>query len=148
MKKRRKCQNKDCGVLFTPCPQVPEQAFCSKKVCQQVRKNEWSQKKLVANPAYRAERQADHECWVKSKPNYWKEYRACHPDYAQKNREKQKIRDKQRRKTPPEPMLAKTDESLHVNPVITGRYRLIRVSPDVLAKTDECIVEMVAITDG
>ena len=45
-------------------------------------------------------------------------------------------------------MLAKTDESLHVNPVITGRYRLIRVSPDVLAKTDECIVEMVAITDG
>ncbi len=148
MKKRRRCQNQDCGVLFTPCPQVPDQAYCSRKVCQQVRRNEWNQKKLVANPTYREERQADHECWVKNNPNYWKEYRACHPDYSQKNREQQQLRDQKRRKTPPEPMLAKTDESLPVPLIITGRYKLIRVNSNVLAKTDEYIVEIAEITDG
>ena len=147
MKKRKQCQNKDCGVLFTPCPQVPGQRYCSRKVCQQVRRNEWNQKKLVTNPTYRKERKADHECWVKNNPNYWKEYRACHPDYAQKNREQQKFRDQKRRKTPPEPLLANTDESLPVPPVITGRYKLITVHYEVLAKTDECIIEISAITD-
>ena len=148
MKKRRRCQNKDCGVFFTPCAQVPDQAFCSRKVCQQARRNEWKQKKLVANPAYRKERKADHECWIKNNPNYWKEYRACHPDYAQKNREQQKYRDQKRRKTSPELLLAKADESSPVPPVITGRYKLIPVHSNVLAKTNECIVEIAAITDG
>ena len=147
MKKRRRCQNKDCGVLFTPYPQVPDQAYCSRKVCQQVRKNEWNQKKLVANPTYHEERQADHECWVKNNPNYWKKYRACHPDYAQKNREQQRIRNQKRRKMPPEPVIAKTDESLPVPSVITGRYKLIPVPSNMIAKTDEYIVEIAIITD-
>lgn len=148
MKKRRRCQNKDCGVLFTPCPQVPGQRYCSQKACQQVRRNEWNQKELVANTAYRKERQADNECWMKSTPNYWKEYRARHPNYAQKNREQQKLRDQKRRKTLSKPVLAKTDESFPVPPVITGRYKLIPVHSNVLAKTDEYIVEIEAITDG
>jgi len=147
MKKRRRCQNKDCGVLFTPCPQVPGQRYCSRKECQQVRRNEWNQKKLVANTAYREERQADHECWIRNNPNYWKDYRARHPEYAQKNCEQQKLRDQKRRKTSSEPVLAKTDESIPVPPVITGRYKLIPVHSGVLAKTDEYIVEIAAITD-
>ena len=148
MEKRRRCQNKNCGVLFTPRPQVPGQRYCSGKACQQIRKNEWDQKKLVANPAYREERQADQECWAKSNPNYWKDYRARHPDYAQNNREQQRIRNQKRRKNPLEPVIAKTDESIPVYSVITGRYKLIPVHSNMIAKTDEYIVEIAAITDG
>ena len=148
MKKRKQCQNKDCGVLFTPCPQVPGQTYCSRKACQQARKNEWNQKKLVINPAYREERQADHECWVKNNPNYWKDYRARSPDYAQKNRDQQRIRNQKRRKKPLEPVIAKTDESIPVHSVITGRYKLIPVHSHMIAKTDEYIVEIATITVG
>ncbi len=148
MEKRRRCQNKNCGVLFTPCPQVPGQRYCSRKACQQVRKNEWNQKNLVANPTYQEERQADHECWVKSNPNYWKEYRARHPDYVQKNRGQQKLRNQKRRKKPLESVIANTDESIPVHPVITGRYKLIPVHSNMIAKTDEYIVEIATITDG
>jgi len=46
MKKHKQCQDKDCGVLFTLCPQVFGQTYCSRKVCQQARKKEWNRKRL------------------------------------------------------------------------------------------------------
>ena len=85
MKKRKQCQNKDCGILFTPCPQVPGQRYCSRKVCQQARKNEWNRKKYATDPDYREYKQAARERRKENNPNYWKEYRARRPGYSQKN---------------------------------------------------------------
>ena len=121
MLKRKRCQNKDCGVLFVPCPQVPKQKFCSKKECQQARKREWNKKKLASDPEYREARDGAQQRWKNKNPNYWQDYRARHSEYTRKNREQQNIRNQKRRQNPP---VAK------------------------IVKTDECIVEIVAISSG
>ena len=120
MRKRRRCQNKDCGVFFTPYPQVPGQTYCSKKRCQQARKNKWSKKKFATDQDYREYKQVAQKKRKENSPNYWKEYRARHPDYTQNNRDQQKIRNQKRVKSPPE---------------------------SVIANPDECIVKITAITD-
>ena len=148
MKKRKRCQNKDCGVFFTPCPQVPRQAYCSKKACQQARRNEWNRKKFATDPDYREYKQAAQERRKENNPNYWKEYRARHPDYTQKNRDQQRIRNQKRLKHPSEPVIANPDESIPVNSIVTGRYKIIPIHSGTIATPDECIVEITAIADG
>ena len=146
MRKRKRCQNKDCGVLFDPCPQVPGQMYCSKKECQQVRKKEWNRKKIATDSDYREARQAAQRKWRKKNPNYWKEYRDRHPDYVKSNGEQQKIRNRNRSNFLPLPEIAKTDESIPVNRILTGRYKIIPIRPVYVAKTDECIVDIIAVS--
>ena len=45
-------------------------------------------------------------------------------------------------------MIVKTDESIPTNNVLTGRYKIIPVRADMIIKTDECIVEITAISSG
>ncbi len=148
MKKRRICQNKNCGAIFTPCPQVPQQKYCSRKACQQARKNEWNRKKFATDPDYREYKRAAQEKRKRDNPDYWKEYRARNPAYAQKNRDQQRLRNRKRLKHPSDPMIATPDESTFVNPVATGRYKMTLVHSDTIAIPDECIVEIIAIADG
>lgn len=148
MTKRKQCQNKDCGVLFTPCAQVPGQTYCSKKECQQARKNEWNRTKFATDPDYREYKQASQERRKEKNPTYWKEYRASHPDYTRRNRELQRLRNLKRLNRPPEPVIATPDESIQTNSLITGRYKIIPVHPAMIATPDECIVEIIAIADG
>ena len=148
MLKRKRCQNKDCGVLFVPCPQVPKQKFCSKKECQQARKREWNKKKLASDPEYREARDGAQQRWKNKNPNYWQDYRARHSEYTRKNREQQNIRNQKRRQNPPVAKIVKTDESIPINKVLTGRYKIAPVRADMIVKTDECIVEITAISSG
>ncbi len=148
MKKRKRCQNKDCGVLFTPCPQVPGQTYCSKKECQKARKKEWNKKKFATDPDYREARQAAQRRWKKKNPNYWKDYRTCHPDYIHNNRIRQKVRNQKRQKHSSVAKIVKTDESITINPLISGRYRIIPILSGAIVKTDECIVEIAVVSDG
>ena len=98
MKKRKRCQNKDCGVLFTPCPQIPGQTYCSRSVCQQARKNKWNRKKYATDPDYREGIQAAQQKMKEKNPGYWQDYRARHPKYTQKNRAQQRLRNQNRKK--------------------------------------------------
>ncbi|MBW1749682.1 MAG: hypothetical protein JRJ37_03095 [Deltaproteobacteria bacterium] len=156
MLKRKRCQNKDCARLFVPCPQVPKQKFCSRKECQQARKREWNKKKLASDPEYQEARKDAQKRWKDKNPNYWKDYRARHSGYTRKNREQQNIRNRKRRQNPPAPKIAgkracetpKTDESIPINNVLTGRYKIVPVRADMIVKTDECIVEITAISSG
>lgn len=50
--KWRQCQNKDCGVLFTHCPQVPGQRYCARKECRRAGKRAWTKRKLASDPNY------------------------------------------------------------------------------------------------
>ena len=53
-------------------------------------------------------------------------------------------------------MIAKTDESIQPKSVLTGRYKIIPIHADMIVgkracetpKTDECIVEITAISSG
>ena len=148
MLERKRCQNKDCGRLFVPCPQVPKQKFCSRKECQQARKREWNRKKLASDSEYQEARKDAQKRWKDKNPDYWKDYRSRHSSYTRKNREEQRIRNQKRRKKASEPMIVKTDESIPANNVLTGRYKIIPVRADMIVKTDECIVEITAISSG
>jgi len=148
MCKRKRCRNKDCGVLFVPCRQVPGQEYCSRKECQQARKREWNRRKLGSDPDYKEARKEAQKRWKGKNPNYWKEYRGRHPEYTRKNRKQQKRRNRKQRQTPPVSKIAKTDELTPGKNVLTGRYKIIPIQADKIVKTDECIVEIVAISSG
>jgi hypothetical protein len=148
MQKRKRCRNKDCDELFTPCPQVPTQEYCSKKECQRARKREWNRKKLALDEDYRDARRDAQKNWREKNPDYCKQYRARQKDYVQKNRQQQRIRNRKRQQVDLDSRIAKTDESPAKNTVLTGRYRLIPVRGDMIAKTDESIVEIIAISGG
>lgn len=148
MLKRKRCQNKDCGRLFVPCLQVPKQQFCSRKECQQARKREWNRKKVASDPEYQEARKDAQKRWKDKNPDYWKDYRSRHSAYTKNNREQQRIRNQKRRKKASEPMIVKTDESIPTNNVLTGRYKIIPIRADMIVKTDECIVEITAISSG
>jgi len=146
MTKRRQCQNKDCGVFFTPCPQVPGQRYCSRKECQRARKRVWNKQKLSTDPEYQEARKDAQERWKAKNPNYWKDYRARHSESTRRNREQQCIRNKNRRRKEPDGDIAKTDESSFVNSVPTGTYKIVPVGLGMIAKTDECIVKIIALS--
>jgi len=148
MCKRKRCRNKDCGVLFVPCRQVPGQEYCSRKECQQARKREWNRKKLASDPDYKEARKAAQQRWKEKNPTYWQEYRARHPEYTRKNRQQQRLRNLKRRQAPPVSKIVKTDESSPTKHGLTGRYKIIPIHSDKIVKTDECIVEIVAISSG
>ncbi len=148
MQKRKRCRNKDCGELFTPCPQVPTQEYCSKKECQRARKKEWNRKKLAADEDYREARRDAQKNWREKNPDYWKQYRARQKDYVQKNRQQQRTRNRKRQQVDLGNRIAKTDESPAETTVLTGRYRLIPIRGGMIAKTDESIVEITAISAG
>ena len=148
MQKRKRCRNKDCGELFTPCPQVPTQEYCSKKECRRARKREWNRKKLAADEDYRETRRDAQKNWREKNPDYCKQYRARQKDYVQKNRQQQRTRNRKRQHVDLCNRIAKTDESSVKKAVLTGGYRLIPVRGDMIAKTDESIVEIIAISTG
>jgi hypothetical protein len=146
MQKRKRCRNKDCCELFVPCPQVPGQEYCSKDACQRARKREWNRNKLATDRDYREARKYAQKRWREKNPGYWKKYRSRQEDYAQQNRLKQQIRNRKRQRDDLDKGIAKTDECLEKNSVVTGRYRLIPIRGDTSIKTDESIVEIIAIS--
>ncbi len=148
MCKHKRCRNKDCGVLFVPCRQVPGQEYCSRRECQQARKREWNRKKLASDPDYKEAREQAQKRWKEKNPNYWKEYRARHPEYTRKNRQQQRRRNRKRRQNPSVSKIAKTDESDLRKNELTGRYKIIPIHAGKVVKTDECIVEITAISSG
>lgn len=146
MQQRKRCRNKDCGELFTPCPQVPNQEYCSKDGCQRARKRDWNRKKLLSDSDYRAARKDAQRRWVEKNPDYWKQYRGRRRSYVQNNRDQQRTRNRKRKLVHLCGRIAKTDECRAKNIVLTGRYRLVPIRGDTIAKTDESIVEMIAIS--
>jgi hypothetical protein len=44
--------------------------------------------------------------------------------------------------------IAKTDESIPIKQGLTGRYKITPIHADMIVKTDECIVETIAISSG
>lgn len=146
MQKRKRCRNKDCRKLFSPCPQVPAQEYCSEEKCQTARKREWNRKKLLTDPDYRDARKEAQNRWQEKNPDYWKQYRARRSDYVQANQEQQRARNRKRKLVDLCGRIAKTDESLAKNVVLSGKYRLVQIRGDTIAKTDESIIEMIAIS--
>lgn len=140
-----------CGDIFIPLPSVKDQRYCRKPACQKTRKNLWQKRKLASDRDYRENQAACQKAWREKRPDYWKEYRASHPAYVERNREKQQERNhgrSRKRETAPSPVIAKMDESTPRKIIPSGRYRLVPVCNQVIAKMDEWLVEIGFVSAG
>lgn len=134
-----------CKSKFRPDRYHPHQNYCLKEQCQRSRRSTWHKIKLTTDKAYR-ENQADAQAlWKAKNPDYWKNYRASHPQYVERNRREQQLR-RSRSKTslmpPSQPDVAKMDVASLQQPVKSGRYRLILLDNDSVVKMDFAIVQL------
>ena len=76
------------------------QEYCSDPECQRARKAAWQKDKMANDPQYRAQQIECIRKWRKNRPldKYQKQYRQEHPQYVERNRELQRIRNNQRAK--------------------------------------------------
>ena len=124
---QRDCAN--CGQAFTPCPQVPNQAYCSSVACQRARRKLWLHDRLRDDPDYRDNRSRSQRAWLDRHPDYWKHYR------------EKRARDPPRNAKSTN--LPVADQVLP--PLPPGLYLLRVVAPPGSAKTDAWIVELTLV---
>jgi hypothetical protein len=132
-----------CEQIFRPRAQVPHQRYCGLAACQRERRRRWQQSKLHSDADYRANQRQAQRVWVDGHGEYWREYRARHPDYADRNRLEQRRRDRGRRAA----RLAKMDASTPINPIPSGIYRLLAATAGDLAKKDAWTVKITVISE-
>lgn len=156
MKRDGSC--KRCHVVFTK-QRNPGQAYCSAPECQRERKNKWRREKMNADSDYKNNQQMANKRWHIKNPDYWRNYRASHPDYVQSNQEAQRARDRTTDNNIAyhsmddvaaggnTSHLAKSDalpSETHIN---SGSYWLVAID-DGLAKSDALPVKITLITEG
>ncbi len=137
---RHRC--KHCGKGFSPRPQNPQQQYCSSAECQKARKREWKRHKLANDPSYRDNQRAANHQWRQRNPGYWRDYRARHKEYTERNRKAQKQRNRRRKE------IANSDASILKNSISPGRYQLIPLAGTMFAKSDASIVEITVLSGG
>jgi hypothetical protein len=94
MKSTRLCLA--CGNAFVPLPHVPRQRYCSSKGCQRARRRDWQNHRLHIDEDYRDNQARAQAKWRAGHPGYWREYRAAHPVYRERNRRMQRLRNARR----------------------------------------------------
>ena len=131
-----------CDRAFRSRAQVPHQRYCALAACQRERRRRWQQSKLHSDADYRANQVLAQRAWAAGHGDYWREYRARHPDYTDHNRFEQRRRDCRRRAA----RLAKMDASTPINGVPSGTYRLLPEADGDLAKKDVWTVKITLIS--
>lgn len=133
-----------CGCWFIPRANVPNQQYCSRRICQNARRQRWRKKRLKSDADYRADQYASQKRWCEKHPDYWKRYRDSHPEYCQENREMQKARNRRRARVceQPEGPIAKRYALSDKNDIISGYYNLLPVDGAVIAKSDALLVKL------
>jgi len=91
--KIKRCIN--CNRKFNLYKHISNQKYCSRRQCQNVRKNAWTRQKLKRNKDYKTNKKEAQYKWRINNPNYWVHYKRNIADSARVNRGKAK----QRRKT-------------------------------------------------
>jgi hypothetical protein len=133
------------------------QRYCCDPPCQKARKNAWRKQKRVTDPDYRGNQKIANKTWQEKSPEYWRNYRATHPEYTYRDRQRARVR-KQRKSVRvykcDDVLLAKSDVSQFAksdaftigNPIKTGIYRIAPVVLPGFAKSDALTVEISLIT--
>lgn len=85
-----------CGAYFIPDRRQKNPRYCRKPACQRARKARWQREKMRRDPDYQANQKRCQQDWRKANPGYWKQYRAAHPQQAERNRVFQQIRNRKR----------------------------------------------------
>ena len=126
-----------CGKLFVPRPQIPNQQFCSDHECQRERRRRTQAARRANNPATRVNGAQYRRDWRVKNQDYWKRYRATHPEYAERNRIQQRKRNKARK------YFDIANEAVWpAHPFIGGLYRLSPVTGRKIANEAAWIVQI------
>ncbi len=141
-----------CGKRTRKNPRIKNnnQNCCGSRRCQQSRKNLWEKKKLKNDVIYNAKRKSQKANWRKKRPvdKYQKEYRDSHPFYAESNRNRQRLRNKNASKIALENKnrkIVKTDALTSESPIREGLYEILPFTMrpgKKIVKTDTLIVEI------
>lgn len=131
-----------CGRPFQLRPQVPKQSYCSSPTCQRERRRHWQQNKLQTDHDYRDNQSRAQRAWMDRNPDYWREYREAHPEYVERNRDRQQARATLTQNPP----VAKMDVSALPQPFPSGVYRLRPVVAPGIAKMGAWTVEITLLT--
>ena len=81
--KKKRCQF--CGCWYKPDPRTARfQKTCSKETCRKARERQKNRNWTARNPDYQSCRSAKVRAWAVGS-NYWKRYRASHPEYVRRD---------------------------------------------------------------
>jgi hypothetical protein len=144
MREERSCCH--CGRFYVPDPRQRNQRYCGRKMCQRARKAAWQREKMRTDADYRANQRGSQEAWLRAHAGYWKRYRATHPEQAERNRIRQRVRNRRCREpmhTPIAKMDATADCKSGVISWSSGPFWLI----PVVAKMDAIKVNIYRITE-
>jgi len=94
MKSARLCLA--CGNAFVPLPHVPRQRYCSSEACQRARRRDRQNHRLRIDRDYRDNQARAQAKWRAGHSSYWREYRAAHPVYRERNGSMQRMRNARR----------------------------------------------------
>jgi hypothetical protein len=139
---------KACGLEKPANPHLKgTQQYCRDQKCQRARKRAWQKQKMATDPQYREKHVVAHKHWCKQYPlhRYQYQYRQNHPKYVEKNRERQKIRNQQRRKwveSAPNDLIVKMDAPPTLK---SGTYLLTPYTMDAspkIVKMDTLLVQL------
>ena len=123
-----------CGEEVPQNPRIKNQKYCPAKECQECRRLSWKREQYNENKRYREKSRVRGEKWREDYPGnkYQKDYRDAHPEYVNRNREQQRIRNKKRQKEQVT-MIVKTD-SLLLQPREDGAYTLSKIKKNMIVK--------------
>jgi hypothetical protein len=132
-----------CGKTLPRNPRLKKQKYCSALACQNARKRLYDRK---INPTSKGKllQRGRNKRWRDSYPahEYQKRYRESHSEYANRNVEQQRLRNKKRQKES-ESMIVKTD-ALLLQPLRDGFYAGFKVKSGKIVKTDTLMLQMQA----
>ena len=138
----------NCAEFFTPSPRHKNQIYCMKPTCQLAKKAAWKRNKMRTDPDYRYNHKLANQKWARAHPGYWTKYRSDHPQYVERNRILQAVRNRRRRhssaqRVDSERLIAKVDASIFNKNRLLGQFYLV----PVIAKVDALKVNIFDISD-
>jgi hypothetical protein len=77
---RRRCAA--CEQAFRPRAQSPGQLYCGQAACQRERRRRWQRSKRQRDEDYRANQARAQRVWAADHRDYWRGWRAAHPEYT------------------------------------------------------------------
>ena len=130
-----------CGKTLPRNPRLKKQRFCSSPNCQNSRKR-IHDKKIGRTSKGKLLQKARNKRWRDKAPahSYQDQYRKSHPEYENRNREQQRLRNK-KRKNNQASMIVKTD-ALLLQPRHDGAYMAFKVKRQKIVKTDTLLLQM------
>jgi len=130
-----------CGQRFQARSQTPNQVYCSNPDCQRIRRLRWQRDKRKNDPDYADNQARAQQAWNNRNIDYWKNYRAAHPDYVEQNREMQRAR-RVHAAGREDRAVAKMDVSNPLPRISSGIYHMKLVAETGVAKMDVWTVEL------